>query len=944
MATINAFIALRIRPKAQPPIIPGEDMTLWPMSQTFVVSALPAIDSADPYFLAFDVTRILQNDAITATSSLRFIGPDGERLGHLRTQSNRIIIGGTFTPGRPLTFNAYWGRANVTQPGEGFPSATTMLSPMRLLLLFENSNPFDYAPNPATFTKVGSPTFVPGLNGQAMRCGPGNYVQTTATKLRGGSRTSRHAMVMMYLANAGDQGRAICWANWTNDQRAFQLFTHPSGTEFYIDHDGVSPFTRWTNQTAPRNGHNFIGCSWTGGSVYAIVQSNDTVEEIARDDPNSPLPTAIFDSPQPYIVGGTPVSGFYHAGDIESVFEFTSALTRDQMRAWRFAWEDNAALFGVDRTPDPFDVSHMGNQERNTEVGFPAVQITGISSGTAIGIAGQGNPTFAIGSSASAIGDVRAKGTADALIDSGQWVRVWHTTSASYSTSVVSTLTIGTASSERRSTTKAEPGTGGGSGIPEGPATYTVNSLSALLNIWNTQLAPGQILEIAAGDYGAQGDFDLRNKDFSGQQPPVIRASTRGYRGMLSAQGGLFVSGESKFTTGSGGAEFRYGYIRGVKNVVFDGLRFYRGPVGQSLHVVDIIGSTDLLFQYCKFCGYKPASSIPEYNPNFGVVDHPDEFKHDWRPYVGSAKPFPNEWDLVPRGVQAGLVSACARVRFYRCMAHYGYMMLRAASCPDFVVEECMITDNGADHIRNDGVQSGFKLIKSVLYRLFPQQGTGNDVWHPDAVQNTAIDQHGAVGHLYDMNIVSVGDSLHAKLQGFFIESDKFPTFNACIGNTVTNNLMFATSTNTIYIRPARQSLIENNTILADMYAGRPPGFPKPPDSSLAIIVDVTTEAPRWYSDGSNTIRRNVHHGNVAQRGDTVTQNVTLARADYAANLTNYAQSGSTPVRIANPYTGVIDTAALGRLAPKTTSAAHPTVAGYPIGCSPLFQYYGVLP
>lgn len=916
--------------------VAGDDLATWPLNGQLVTQTLPgtpplvSVDpdtgqevytpqDTQPYFLLIDVTAQLPADAVAAVSSLRFTDGRGVRLGHLRTATNRILVGGVFLPGLPLTLKYYWGKSGQTQPGTGFPSSAQLVSGLRLLWLVENGVAVDYAPSPAPFSVIGAPTVGAGRIGQMMTFGDGNRLETMAAKLRSDARTQRHAMALIWMPEGDGNARTICWADWLANQRAYQLFNGLSGMELYIDDDGVSPFQAWRLSEVSANGWNFIGGSWVAGEAEAVVGMNARAERVGRAFPDGPVPGNLHNSTSPYCIGGTPVAGFYHAGGAEMLVEFFDRYSPEQFLAWQVAWKEPGQFFGVDRTPNPFSIPTLSSQERSTEVGFAAVQITGISDGTPISISGAGSPSYAISSASTVTGDVQAKGTAAGTINNGQWVRVWHTTSASYSASVTSTLTVGTASVNAVSSTKAEPGTGGGSGIPTGTATYTVASLSALQNVIDTQLQPGQIVEIANGSYG--GTLYIRGKDWSGGAAAVIRAASRGYRGYLAAEGGLRVSGETAYTTGSHGAQFSgFRIENGTKNVVLDGLRFYGGEraVGSNDSFGFLYASSDVQFHYVIFCGWKPPGGPADWGPT-GYNDT-------------------NGWHKAGHGIVVGGGGLDPlRPVFKKCLWMYTNRGLFSNGSTNALYEDCMFLRHGADAVRNDWTNPGMTFRRVIWCSLNPQYGSNGLLAHPDFVQSyNGSTNIAARDHVYEYCIQTLGSSQQAEAQGVFLEADGYPNGTAVTGCTVRHSLMFSTTQNTIRMERSKQCTIENNTLLGDYYTPKGQGIATP-----LIMTDPWDLQNQYAELGYNSVRRNVAPGFDTGAKDTVADNISLGGGSYASTLVDYAQTGSSFVPLVNENFGTLDTAALARLGPKTSASFHPN--NNDRGAWRLFQHFGVL-
>ena len=926
-----------------------EDLSTWSNSGIINTAPLPG-NETEEYFVLFDVTAAVPLAARQAEGSLRFTRGT-EKLSHVRLPNNRILVGGRLHGGVNI-IRYYWGKTGAVQPGVGFETSSELLSRFRLALIFQSNQPVDISPSPATFTTVGSPTYAAGKLGQVLQASDGNYISTTATKLRGDARGKRAVFAMARMQTTTNPGRVVAWVDWINDQRAFQLWLRSDTSELYVASQGQGPWIRWIGDSATRSGWNTLACSWQANEPLAGMLLNDTASFKANDH-GAAAPGEIYNSNAPYTIGSTPVPGITNNGpvEVEVVFDLYDGFTSaNQMLAWSKVWAENDDFLGIaDRTPDNFDVPDLTGQEPNTEVLFAKVEIKGMSSGTPISISGDGNPTYSISSSFTASGDVKPKGSTPGTINPGQWVSVWHTT-GTFSTTTESVLTIGTVQSVRKSSVRAEiivEPPPSGDDIPTGPANYTVSSLSQLLSVLNTQAQPGQIVEIANGDYKSQGDFDWRKKDFTGGKKVLIRAPLSPYRGYMPNEGGLRVSGETNYVTGSGGAEFKYGYFRELKNVAFQNLRFSRGKVEARAYCIDIIGCEDLTFQNCKIYGYKPASSIPEFNPNFGVKDHPDEFQWDWRPYVGTANPYPNEWNLQPWGVQAGITTRCHRIKFQKCFFHYVGVAIYWANTFDALTEDCFFTDN-KDQLRTDGRNDNLIVRRCVFYRTFPQRGTGPDVEHADMIQNTTKTQTGWQNHTIEMCLGSIGDSNYGKSQGFFYEHDNWPQYPAGTGLKIKDCLLLAPTFNTVYIRPSFNSLIENTTILVECYAGRAATHYVPPDQWPRLQTYV--QAVPGSSDGSNIIRDCVYRSLIKLSSDQDINGTDLQTSQYAAALVDYVPfntsnpSSWNPVRIANPYTGVVVPSEIARLGPKLTGAIHPNQKGLlHYGATRLFEYFGAL-
>lgn len=1046
-------------PVGPPPGGDPDDLTTWANSAFVETMVLPGTVS-DKYDMIVDVTKIINPAAVADIGSLRFVRSDGVKLGHYRSSVNRIFIVGRFIGGIKNKIHYYWGKSGATQPGTGFPTHAEMMAPYRLSLIFEGGVALDFSNDPAQFTVVGSPTIHDGKLGKAMKFSEGSYIETMAEKLRGGARDKRSIFALIHIPDTTARGRAICWANWNTGQRALQLWVSNEGVlEFYHSGNGET-FTPWRVEGVNRTGWNAIGASWEAGNPIARILLNNIAEESEPSFSYTTPPGPLFNSNEPYIVGGTKIPGAYFNGSTESQFELFGAVSVPQFLAWKDAWDNNDVFWGIadrtpdsidvpsvdnaplssevafarkeitgispgtsvsvagdgnptyslgssfdviadikakgntdgtakagdwlatyhesassnstvtestvtvgtvtstrksttvsvtdptpteDRTPDAFDVPELLDKALNSEVAFNVVQVNGMDNNTPISVSGAGNPTYSISSSSAATGDIKAKGSSSGTINPGQYVKVWHTASGTHNTVVESTLTIGTVGSKRISRTLmlVDPGTGGGgsTGIPPGEATVKVTSLAALKTAINNAKS-GDIIEIAQGDYKSQGSLAFSNKDFrSFSKPLVIRASRRAFRGYLPSQGGLWVSGETSFRSGSGGAEFNGGLFKNIHNIVFDGIRLYAGPASVTkYYAADFGGCTNLTFQHFLFSG--PYPQVQDSNGNWILIT--DESK--WRPYKGE-KPYPNGWGIQGRGINLGRsLDRCDNIKFKHGMFQFFGMQMDFAGTSGCSIEDCVLVNSGSDHMRTDGGQDNLIIRRNIFYRQFPQQGTGPDVAHPDAVQNTTKTQPGWRNHILEGNIVSVGDSGHGKMQGFFYECDNYPEYPQGYGNYYKNNIMISPTVNTLTLYPADRNTIEYCTIIKDYCAVQQP------DRTANILFGKSFHNNKAYR---------VVYDSLTQDGDNVNDCIQLSTDNYEQELYNY---GDMPtyygkenigfvwkprlplVRILNPYTGVLRPDHLKMIAPKASSYLHPNQQGHHMGASERFQELGALP
>lgn len=907
-----------LRPIALDPsggVPPGnDDLSTWSSSAAISTMALPGTQQ-DIYPLLVDVTNIIPSAARSDVGALRFRHQNGVTIGHVRTASNRILIGGNFHGGIN-TINVFWGKVGATQPGVGFPTPTEVVTPYRLVLIFENDAPVDLSPDPAPWTIVGTPTFTAdGPLGKAMTCADGSYIETTAPKLRGNARDHRSALVIYSVKTDGEESRLICWANWLNSQRSFQLWTFTE-LEIYASANGTS-FQRWRYPASSRSGWNSAGCRWQGGVSNALYLLNGVADQAGLGFSELGTVAQLHDSTDPYIIGGTKVPGAIHNDKINTVIELkTPFLSVNHMLALETAWANNAVFWGTpDVTPDNFDVPDVTGAPISTEVSFAAKQITGISSATPISVSGGGNPTYSIGSSFSSLTDIKAKGSTNGLISNGQWLASHHTSAAQNNTVQNSAITIGTATSNRRSTTVSA--SSGGSGIPEGPADVTVTSVSALVSAFNSA-TPGQVIELAAGNYMAQGKIRLFNKDFRGQNRVWLRASTRPFRGYMPTEGGLMVPGESNFVSGSGGAEVPGFELVNIHNVGFDGFRVYQGkPENTSWYASEMRSCTDVIFQYLKHCGYKPTTPESEWYP---IIESP-------------------EWK-VGRGFSVGVNGYCDKITFRKSIFHYHGGGLFLLACGNPIVEDCVFTDMKADGIRNDGAQINMIVRRCIFYRYFPQKNELGNIDHADHIQNTTKTQSGWKNHRIEFCVFSPGDALYPHTQVNFYECDNYPQYP--MGDTVVfaDCLIESRVANTIYARPANKTRVERVTILQQQYGGRT-NYRDPLMHSPKITFN-----DRGLSQGNNSVHRTIYHGIDLIAGDTVTDSTYLPAGSYGTDLVNYPAYSSSQwnqVKIMNPYTGVLDLNELRKMGPKSSSALHPNNKGYHYGASQLLQNLGAL-
>lgn len=909
-----------LRPIALDVFVPvADDLTTWTSSATIKTMALPG-DAQTHYPLLVDVTNVIHPAAAADTGALRFRHRNGVTMGHVRTASGRILLGGVFHGG-VNQIDVYWGKAGATQPGAGFPSAADVLAPYRLALIFENGGPIDLSPDPATWTIVGTPTFTAdGLLGKAMTNSEGSYIHTSAAKLRSQARDHRSAFVVFSVQTAGAEARLLSWANWPLNQRAFQLWTF-SELEIYASSNGSS-FQRWRFPQPTRAGWNSCGCAWQANVANSIYQLNEESDYASPGFTDTGAIGQLFDSSDPYVVGGTTVEGSAHSGMINCAFELKTPFTSpNHILCWDLAWRLNSLFWGaIDSTPDNFDVPDLVGVPLSTEVSFPAKQITGISNNIPISIAGAGNPTYSIGSAFGTLADLKAKGNSPGAINNGNWLYTQHTSAATNLTITESNVTIGTSSSPRRSSTVAST-TPGGPGIPEGPATVTVTSKAALVAAINAA-KNGDVIEIAAGDYKSEGKLEILNKDFRGGARVWVRASTRAYRGPMPAEGGLMVSGESKFVAGSGGAEFSGLYLKNVHNVGFDGLRVYfKKPENSRWASTDIAACTDLIFQHMKWCGQKP--SVPE---------------SEWTKSYKANDP----WEGQGRGLNVGVGpgNACGRIQFKKCIFHYfgGALFLLAVTNP--LVEDCVFTDQYADALRTDGGQDNLIVRRCVFYRMFPSFDSNGAMDHCDNNQNSTKTQPGWRNHTIEMCLFSPGDSFYPHIQGVFYECDNYPEYPAGTGINVTDCLFEARPQNTIYIRPGNNAIITRCMILQQQYGGRTNA--RDPDFHSPLI-----DFNAWdLSFGNNKIDRCIYYGVSRKPNDQIIDSVQMQANQYGTHLENYPAYNSAQwhqVKCLNPYTGVVVPSEIRKWSPKTSSPYHPNNKGYHFGASKLLEYYGAL-
>lgn len=942
-----------MRPVSVEPIVGGDvdDLTTWGNTGTLQTMVLPGT-ATSKHTAVVDVTNYIPTAAKNDTGGLRFTRGDGVRLGHYRTNTNRILLSCEFHGGTN-TINYFWGKLGATQPGQGFPSASDILLPYRLALIFEDNVAKDLSANPATFTTVGTPTITTGLLGQAMQFGSGSYIQTTAAKLRADARATRSIFSLVRM-NAGteEQGRVVCWANWSTNNRALQLWIRPDGLELYVADEagaGVS-WNRWAFTSLPKVGWNTIGCSWIAGQRDATLLMNHVAEVLQPDFPGTP--GNLFNADTPYIVGGTPVSGYSFTGLEECRFELHGSFeSPDHLAVWSYAWGEPDTFWGLaDRTPDSFDVPELTNQPLNTEVQFAPKQITGISAGTRVAVDGDGTPSYSIGSSVGSPTSIKAKGSTDGTIGPGNWLFTYHKTSTAYSTVTESNVTVGTVQSTRKSTTIPSPSTPPDSGVtPGGPATFTVNTISAF-NTAFSQAKGGDIIEFTAGSYTSQGKLTIQNKNFSGGPPLVIRASTLAYRGYTAAKGGLLAADETFFTAGSGGAEFSTIMLRNIHNIVFIGIRTYTGDVGTAgakSCTIDCISCTFLKFWNCKICSFKPTTA-KKFWAN-------DEYRPD------------NGWRNQMRGMQMGISGGCSDISFKDCLFHFlGDIGIHVANAPRTLIEDCVFSDQMSDHIRNDGSQTGFTARRTIMYRTWGVKSSSGGIAHQDHCQNTTKTQSGWQNHTWDSCIFASGDAAYPHVQCIFYECDNYPQYPRGSNVSVTNCVMETRAPNSIYNRPGDKLVVTNCMVLQTQFGGlnelKVSGSGSLIDTTFNNpVISVDSRTGNGKSFGNNKIDRTLYHTsdfNIGA-GDQITQSMQfrdIGTHNYS-HLVDYPlytgpRTEWPPVMSAalwrpvlildNRY--VLNTSQLARWAPKVSAAIHPNQTGYHIGASKLFQDFGVLP
>lgn len=909
-----------------PPVDPTDNLSTWSNTAQLVTAVLPGT-SVDKYHIVVDVSNAITSAAKLGTSaaSLRFVHENGTRMSHKRTPGGRVLLIGDFFGGKNV-INYYWGKAGATQPGLGFQTSDAALADYRLALIFESSAPLDVSPNPITFSTVGTPTYEPSPLGQALRCADGSYIETTAAKLRGSARSQRSIFTVITLPTATIGGRVICWANWLNSNRAFQLWMRPDGLELYISDNGTD-YKRWDKVGYQVAGRNSIGASWKANTSEAILLLNQ-ISEVTLPDFNVTPPGQLFDSSDPYIIGGTKVSGNFFTGTVECVFEYAKEFASpNHLLVWRFAWSDNDLFWNKsDREPDNFDVPDLANVALSTEVPFAKKQITGISNATHISVTGDGSPSYAIGSSFNSSSDIRAKGSTNGTINPGQWLSTYHTSSATNSTLQESSVLIGTVTSPRRSTTVAAV-VGGGTSIPTGTADIIVSNVANLKSNF-ASIQGGKILGITPGDYKDQGTVELQNRDFRGGQPIVIRGETIPYRGYLTAQGGLLVSGETFHQSGSGGAEFSRIILRNVHNVVIQNIRTYQGNVGtagEKWYTLECVNCSNITFENSKFCGYRP-----DYDPYQSEDSWTTLYKAD------------NPWLKQGRGVQLGVGGQCSHITFKKCMFHYFNLQLYNGNSLNTLIEDCLFTDAKSDHVRSDGGQDNFTCRRVIFGRTWGTRNTSSSgIDHCDSIQNTTKTQSGWRNHSFIDCIIGPLDALYPHIQGVFYECDLPDQYPIGNGLNVTNCLLEGRAPNMIYARPGNKTIVTLCTVLQCQFGGR------------SGSRDLTFNAPSIFvnahnrSFGNNKIDRCVYYNHdFTIPGDTVVGSTQLLPADYPVQLNDYPIYSASiwrPVMFYNPYTGVIDVNEIRRWSPKTNAAIHPNQKGAHHGASQLLQSLGAL-
>lgn len=936
----------------EPPVGGGsDDLTTWSSTGTLETMVLPGT-VASKHTAIVDVTNYIPTAARNDTGALRFTRGDGVRLGHFRTTTNRILLSCEFHGGIN-TINYYWGKVGATQPGLGFPASADIFLPYRLALIFEEGIAKDLSASPATFTTVGTPTITTGIFGQAMQFANGSYLQTTAAKLRADARVSRSIFSLVRM-NAGteEQGRIVCWADWATNNRALQLWIRPDGLELYVADEagaGVS-WNRWFFSSLPKVGWNTIGCSWLSGSRNATLLMNHVAEVLEPDFPGTP--GNLYNANTPYIVGGTPVTNYYFSGLEECRFELTGSFeSADHLAVWSYAWGEPDTFWGIaDRTPDNFDVPELTSQPLNTEVSFAPKQITGIAAGTRVSVDGDGTPSYSVGSAIGIPTDIKAKGSTDGTIGPGNWLFSHHRTSTAYSTVVESNVTVGTVQSKRKSTTIPSPSTPPDSGVtPGGPATFTVNTISAF-NTAFSQAKGGDIIEFTAGDYKSQGKLTIQNKSLIGGPPIVVRASTLAYRGYTSAKGGLLVADETFFTTGSGGAEFSSIMLRNIHNIVFIGIRTYTGNVGTAgakNYGIDVIGCTFLKFWNCKICGFKPTTAKKLWANDI------------YRPNNG--------WWNQTRGMQLGISAACSDISFKDCLVHFhGDIGFYNANSPRTLFEDCVFSDQMSDHIRNDGSQTGFTAKRCIFYRTWGVKSSSGGIAHQDHCQNTTKTQTGWQNHVWDDCIFASGDAAYPHVQCIFYECDNYPTYPRGSGVYVTNCVMETRAPNSIYNRPGDKLIVTNCMVLQTQFGGlnelKEDGTGSLIDTTFNNpVISVSSTTTNGKSFGTNKIDRSLYHTHDFNTGigDQIVQSMLFrdTGTHNYSHLVDYPlytgpRTQWPPVMSAASWRPVLlldsnyvmSTTQLGRWAPKATAAIHPNQTGYHIGASKLFQDFGVLP
>jgi len=196
----------------------------------------------------------------------------------------------------------------------------------------------------------------------------------------------------------------------------------------------------------------------------------------------------------------------------------------------------------ADTTPDTFNFTDQTDVALSTQTDSDIVQVTGMDNGTAISIDGVGSSQYRICADSGCGTVPHTWANTARSIDAGEWVQLRLTSSGSYSTATVATLTVGTLDVDWSVTTKPPN---------SAPATPTLSETPAFSNIDTSDTTP-VLGNFSATDPESDAiEYEIQwDEDYSFGTPVTQNSSGFASNGFTAA---TFASGASVSYTVQGG-------------------------------------------------------------------------------------------------------------------------------------------------------------------------------------------------------------------------------------------------------------------------------------------------------------------------------------------------------------------------------------------------------